>query len=190
MILFTLRMWTSQREFKKYYLVVQYRKFHQALQMQIHHRHLGHIVHCFVELPYCLKNKWSWLRIFGDPRDGSTNISDKFVTYGPQGTKGLNCYGDKMVVIPRGISIDGKLIILSPSCCLYQLHWTLWKCSFRNDFAVNSNQAILVQNNKKWIRVDFNHEGHKLLCCGQWWSFKWLLCSFSNQILLSTSCGM
>ena len=28
-----------------------------------------------------MKNKWSWLRIFGDPRDGSTNVSDKFVTY-------------------------------------------------------------------------------------------------------------
>ena len=36
-IVFTLRMLASHFEFKKYYLVVQYRKFHQARQMQIHH---------------------------------------------------------------------------------------------------------------------------------------------------------
>ena len=39
-----LSMLTSQSEFEKYYLVVQYRKFYQTLQMQVHHRHLGHIV--------------------------------------------------------------------------------------------------------------------------------------------------
>ena len=30
---------------------------------------------------YCLKNKWSWLGILGDPREGSTNVNDKFGKY-------------------------------------------------------------------------------------------------------------
>ena len=29
---------------------LEYKRFHQALQMQIHNRHLGHIVHCPIEL--------------------------------------------------------------------------------------------------------------------------------------------
>ena len=43
------------------------------------------------------------IHIKHDRRDGSTNGSYKFVTYGPPGTKGLNCYGDKMVVIPQNL---------------------------------------------------------------------------------------
>ena len=55
--------------------------------------------HCHIErLLILLENKRSWLRIFGDPRDSSTNVSYELVTYGPPGTKGLNCYGYKMVV--------------------------------------------------------------------------------------------
>ena len=42
-ILFTIIMLTSQHEvFFRCDLVEQCRKFHQALQMQIHHKHLGH----------------------------------------------------------------------------------------------------------------------------------------------------
>ena len=40
----------------------------------------------------CLKYKGHWLRILGDPRDGSTNFSNKFVAYGPPGTESLNWY--------------------------------------------------------------------------------------------------
>ena len=48
----------------------------------------------------CLKYKGCWLRILGDSSNGSANISDKFVAYGPPRTEGFYCYGDKVLVIP------------------------------------------------------------------------------------------
>ena len=47
----------GQNKFKRYSFVVECKRFRQALQKQILHRHLGHIVHCHVELPLILLEK-------------------------------------------------------------------------------------------------------------------------------------